>query len=621
MTKRPLILATTALALAMGLGACKTVSRVTNLDIGKSVASMDAPRIEATSFVAGSVPPRTGALSPPKTFFLADPSIDPRDNYVLAERNKAVIDDAGQVVPDTRIRQYLHSLADKLLAAGPQVAILPLQFHILPSPIYNASAQPTGDLYITIGALNQIGSEDELAILMAHEISHILLAHHDRDRLFEQQRNVTQGVVEAAVIGGAIAASSRSGSLTNGGITPAEITAAQEENTSLQMARLGVDFIGNDVVSASWSRANEDEADQLGLDVAVRAGYDPNEIYNMYDRMEIAADTRKTRMEQLDQNAAQYTDQLETLVASGDFSVDAIIKTGIDLGTLVGKSVLRDTQSYLSRSHADTSARRDRSEGYIDRFYVDANPDGTAPDFTTTKSSLGIPQLFAAYTQVDVARGQVEEKQYDAALATLSQASLQAPIGSHPFPRVVEAYAREGKGDISGAIAALNGVSYGAPLPLHAMLKLANLQVANNDGNGALATLRRAEDAYGAEAVQPERVAIALALGRTDEMQAALAKCADLSSETQRRCRGFAQGNEGGGNRSGLLSFLDGALPGTGSATPSATPTATPAVAAPATGTVPVIPPGATAPTTEPTGGFFGALDRIGGGLDSLLKQ
>ena len=112
---------------------------------------------------------------------------------------------------------------------------------ILNTPVVNAFALPSGNLYVTRGLLALAGDASEVAAVMAHEIGHVT-SHHSALRA-ERER-------EAAVITKA-----------------AEVIQNKQKGEEIRSSqRLSV---------ASFSRQQELEADAIGVRVIARAGYDP----------------------------------------------------------------------------------------------------------------------------------------------------------------------------------------------------------------------------------------------------------------------------------------------------------------------------------------------------------
>ncbi|MFN3615031.1 MAG: M48 family metalloprotease, partial [Rubrimonas sp.] len=126
----------------------------------------------------------------------------------------------------------------------------PWTFTLLDSPIVNAFALPGGYVYVTRGLVALANDEAELAGVIGHEIGHVT-AGHNMQR--QERSQIAQAGVLAAVLGAAV--------LGAGG----EMIDAVGQLTGAAAQGL----------VASYSRAQELEADRLGVTYLARAGFDP----------------------------------------------------------------------------------------------------------------------------------------------------------------------------------------------------------------------------------------------------------------------------------------------------------------------------------------------------------
>lgn len=137
--------------------------------------------------------------------------------------------------------RYLDSILAKLAQASDTPGQTAYKVTILNTPVVNAFALPSGNLYVTRGLLALASDASEAAAVMAHEIAHVTLRHSALRA--EKER-------EAALISQAA--------------TVIQNRQKGEEERSKQ--RLSV---------ASFSRQQELDADEAGVKVIARAGYDP----------------------------------------------------------------------------------------------------------------------------------------------------------------------------------------------------------------------------------------------------------------------------------------------------------------------------------------------------------
>jgi predicted Zn-dependent protease len=116
----------------------------------------------------------------------------------------------------------------------------------------NAWALPGGKCGVYTGLLPVTENEDALAIVMAHEVAHVI-ARHGAER--------SSQAIASSVIAG---------------------IAMSEMNKRDQMIVLGSYGLG---IALPFSRTQETEADQIGLYIAADAGYDPREAIPLWQRM------------------------------------------------------------------------------------------------------------------------------------------------------------------------------------------------------------------------------------------------------------------------------------------------------------------------------------------------
>lgn len=133
------------------------------------------------------------------------------------------------------------------------------EFNLIQDSVANAWAMPGGKVAIYSGILPIAENENGLAVVMAHEISHVV-ANHGEERL-------SQALL-----------------VQLGGVTLSEALKQRPEFTrQLFMAAYGVGATVG--VLLPYSRLHESEADHLGLLFMSMAGYDPHAATRFWSRM------------------------------------------------------------------------------------------------------------------------------------------------------------------------------------------------------------------------------------------------------------------------------------------------------------------------------------------------
>ncbi|TVR16923.1 MAG: peptidase M48 [Balneolaceae bacterium] len=132
-------------------------------------------------------------------------------------------------------------------------------FRLLDSPVVNAFALPGGYIYVTRGLLSHLDNEAQLAVVLGHEIGHVV-ARHASQRAFIQQMS------QIALIGGAIAGEHFLG-LPGGDL-------------------LGIGGMAAQIMFLSYSREDERESDRLGVEYAAMQRYKSAEGAQFFKSLE-----------------------------------------------------------------------------------------------------------------------------------------------------------------------------------------------------------------------------------------------------------------------------------------------------------------------------------------------
>ena len=165
------------------------------------------------------------------------------------------------ITTDPLLHSYLESLVFELVQHS-ELQDRRIELVIVDNPTINAFAVPGGVIGVHSGLFQYAVTEDEFATVMAHEIAHLSQRHFSRRMEMAQERGPMQlagllaGVLLAATVG------------TDAGM--AAMTTAQGLAQDAQLR---------------YSRANEAEADRVGLRTLYNAGMDPYAAPQMFERM------------------------------------------------------------------------------------------------------------------------------------------------------------------------------------------------------------------------------------------------------------------------------------------------------------------------------------------------
>jgi predicted Zn-dependent protease len=181
-----------------------------------------------------------------------------REQVNLGQRAIADVDRQFDMLPDSDARvRLIRRLGDRLVNAikGEENRPWEYKFSVIDKNEINAFALPGGPIYFFSGLIDIMDSEDELAAVLAHEIAHVRREHWARRYADEQARSI--GITVLALI-----------------LSPGRtaVTAASVANDLL--------------VGLPYSRAQENEADRMGIELMVDAGFNPNAAITVMERLQ-----------------------------------------------------------------------------------------------------------------------------------------------------------------------------------------------------------------------------------------------------------------------------------------------------------------------------------------------
>ena len=172
---------------------------------------------------------------------IADVRVTDAEEHEIGQQVSDKIVEEFGVYQDANITKYV-TLVGAVLAQASTRPALDWQFVVLDTEGVNAFAAPGGIVHITKGALGLIKNEAELAGVLGHEIAHITKKH-------------TVNSIKRS----------------KGTKLVTEETGAQTNFLVTQLANLAYD----NIVEKGWDRGDEDDADQEGVRLANKAGYNP----------------------------------------------------------------------------------------------------------------------------------------------------------------------------------------------------------------------------------------------------------------------------------------------------------------------------------------------------------
>lgn len=171
-----------------------------------------------------------------------------QDEKELGQKFEVLVTSRLPLVQDPCVLNYARDLLQKLEEAIPAQPY-ELEIHVLQDNSLNAFAAPSGKIFLHTGLILAMQDESELAAVLAHELAHVT------------QRHIAGNIERSKWISLGSLAGVLAGVLVGGG-------AAGQALAVGSMA-------GGQTAALKYSRSDEREADQLGLEYLVNAGYNP----------------------------------------------------------------------------------------------------------------------------------------------------------------------------------------------------------------------------------------------------------------------------------------------------------------------------------------------------------
>ncbi len=189
----------------------------------------------------------------------ADRILSPAQEQAVGRAYVNQLRTQGQIIDQPIIDEYLNDLGYRLVGSAGSSASF--SFFITKDPVINAFALPGGYVGVNAGLILAAQNVDELAGVLAHEITHVTQRHVAR--AIESMQGRQLATLAAAI--GAVLATGGNGDVIGGALSAAMANLAQGQ--------------------IQYTYANEEEADRLGIMLLHRAGFDPMGMPLFFERL------------------------------------------------------------------------------------------------------------------------------------------------------------------------------------------------------------------------------------------------------------------------------------------------------------------------------------------------
>ncbi len=198
----------------------------------------------------------TGVLAPAKGW-----SITVQQEEELSREYLKIIFTHFELIDNPIIVNYVNSIGNKIVATLPPQPFK-YHFYVIKKNEYNAFASPAGHIFLFSGLFAALENEDELAGIIAHEISHVVCRHISQQ--IERSKKIGMATL-AGVAAGILLGAGGAGEAANA-VAVGSVAAGQS-------------------IALKYSREDETQADQLGLDSMTRAGYNGKGLISVLNKL------------------------------------------------------------------------------------------------------------------------------------------------------------------------------------------------------------------------------------------------------------------------------------------------------------------------------------------------
>jgi len=196
------------------------------------------------------------ALSPQSAF-----GITLQEEEELSREFIKVVLTHYEIIDDPLIVNYVNEVGNKIISVLPPQPFS-YHFYVIKEDVYNAFAIPAGHIFINSGLFEAMESEEELAGILSHEIAHVVCRHISEK--IERARKINMATLAGVAAGMLLGAAG--GGAAASAVTMGSMAAGQSMNLA-------------------YSREDERQADQIGLHIERKAGYNGEGLMDVLEKI------------------------------------------------------------------------------------------------------------------------------------------------------------------------------------------------------------------------------------------------------------------------------------------------------------------------------------------------
>lgn len=218
---------------------------------------------------------------------------------------------------------------------------IPGQIYLKAENAWSAKSTASGNIYVPVGILGDINSEDVFAALLSHELSHVIQNDADADLMVKLSK---KSVYVTSFVN--------------------NLSDKNDTDSDAYLASLGAFAASELFLSPGWSRQQEYRADAMGLDILIRAGYSPNAMEELLEIVEVLDERNRIEFEKRQQMVRDANSKVrDDAVRALDY--DSMFKSTVADAVNFAGGKLKS----LMATHGSGKQRIDKLREYKKHYY------------------------------------------------------------------------------------------------------------------------------------------------------------------------------------------------------------------------------------------------------------
>lgn len=463
-------------------------------------------------------------------------SIDSIAWDVMRQKTLSLLRTNGHgLVADKTLINYVQNIMNRVVEASPEPSMI-VKVTIRASKSFHAEAYPGGLVSVPIGLLRDLDTEDELAFVLAHEFAHVLLRHHESDWLKNAQYKTFVALSYADDLAEQVEKYTGK-------------TSVHKKLDRGTKASRGLYEVTDHALNPAWNRKQENEADLLGFDLLVRAGYKPTAALIFFKKLGDQEEKQK--------NEALAARQAQAAEAEKDVRAAVEERNFFSaLTSAIGQSVSQigaEAKGAFGGTHDPAPKRLEALNAYKQKVYLDTKDsfykklrfakktdlDWVGWREARAKESNG--WFLRSFMLADEAAEMLAGDQAKAAAVVLSDA-IYDRNWNQPYHRLAFFNIRIALEQESRAWKNLELAMKGAEASLPVFKAAIDYQLVKGDENAVLSLIDKARQRFDDPvSLWPLRIRVLGRFGEDKAMKSLLLECRSESAELYKLCKKAAE--------------------------------------------------------------------------------